>query len=85
MAGGRDTFPGLGSRPSGAGYGLSGAGTGAGPEPVPEPEHLNQIPEGRDPGPEKRVLAISGWRLGKQKDSGCDVIASLPKGDDRMG
>ena len=53
-------------------------GCGCGPEPVPEPEHLNQIPEGRDLGPEKRVLAVSGWRLGTKKDSGCDVIASLP-------
>ena len=40
-----------------------GCGYGCGPEPVPEPEHLNQIPEGRDLGPEKRVLAVSGWRL----------------------
>jgi len=55
----RETKPsGLGSRPSGLRYGLSGTGTGTGllralcPEPVPEPEHLYQIPEGRDLGPE---------------------------------
>ena len=50
----------------------------AGPEPVPGAEYLNPGPDGRDPGPEKRVLAVSGWRLGTQKDSGCDVIAALP-------
>ena len=50
--GDRDTFPGLRSRQSGIRYGLSGSGTGAGPEPDPGAEHLNQIPEGRDLGPE---------------------------------
>ena len=33
-----------------------GCGYGCGPEPVPEPEHLNQIPEGRDLGPENEFV-----------------------------
>ena len=41
---------GLGSRVSGTGYRVRVRG--AGPEPVPGAEHLNQIPEGRDLGPE---------------------------------
>jgi len=45
-------FSGLGSRPSGIRYGLSGSGTGAGPEPEPGTEHLNPGPDGRDPRPE---------------------------------
>ena len=47
-----DASSGLRSRQSGIRYGLSGSGTGAGPEPDPGAEHLNQIPEGRDLGPE---------------------------------
>ena len=58
-----------------------GCGYGCGPEPVPEPEHLNLIPEGRDLGPENRVLAVSGWE--HKETGGCDVIASLPKGNDQ--
>ena len=31
-------------------------GRESGPEPVPEPEHLNLIPDGRDPGPENDYM-----------------------------
>ena len=58
-----DTASGPRSRPSGLRYGLTGTGAGTGqtsdPEPVPEPEHLNQVPDGRDPRPEKYVPSQS--------------------------
>ena len=38
-----------------SGSGSSGAGTGTGPEPVPGAEYLNQIPDGRDLGPENAL------------------------------
>ena len=62
-----ETSSGLRSRQSGIGYGLSGTGAGPEPEPVPGAELLNLGPDGRDLGPEKRVLAVSGWRLEIQR------------------
>ena len=58
------SFSGLGSRPSGPGFGCSAPGTGSGPAPVPVPEDPHLIPDCRDPRPED-VLVISPTNISK--------------------
>ena len=55
-------------------------------KPVAVTRHLrmrryNQVSTRCRPYParlSREVAAVSGWRLGPQRDRGCDVIASLP-------
>ena len=70
----RETSSGLRSRQSGIRYGLSGSGTGAGPEPDPGAEHLNQIPEGRDLGPENDFIHADAMSSHPYQAAGSDAL-----------
>ena len=65
MAGGRDTFPGLGSRQSGARCGLSGSGTGAGSGPEVQRCKSERSSCAKVSAAQPRGDMLASWHVGK--------------------